>query len=157
MPPTPTPIFPDGSLVRIWDALLLKLQTDPTLKRGVKTWQTFGGDSDDLATIPLDALPALRLTPGVGDFRWADECRYDGPFYIGIEYAVPRKSVRELMNFWQYVAKALRWNTAMQDHFLPLGVYNLVMSTPAIAPRPIASGQGLASEGRITLSINLDA
>lgn len=157
MPPIPQPTFPDGPLTRLWDAILLKLTTDPVLKSRVKTWQTWEGDSDDLQSIPQTALPAIRLTWGFGEFRFADECRYEGPMVIDFEYAVGRRSGRELLNFWAAVARCLSWkgewmNKLLREH----RVYSFILSTPAAAPQVIASGQGLAARGRITITFATD-
>jgi len=154
MPPIPPTTFPDGAFAKLMDAILAKLRADPVLKR-VKTWQTEEGDRDDNRALTLRDLPALAISTGGGPFKWADECRFDGPLVLRFTLAVPSRRKRELLNFWEAVAKALSPTNAFMDILYPLGVYNVTMTIPAVDPQSIADGQGLAGEGQVTLSVNV--
>ena len=154
----PSPVrsspFPESEFTKLWNAVILRLSSSPYLGKvkGAELWQGGAASTDPFS---LDEMPALRVTPAAGSFKWADECRFDGPFILEIRFAVRGVRASDLFDFWQAVARALAPSNAFMEILQPLGVYNVTMTAPALRPKLICDGQAIEAEGHITLLTNV--
>ena len=105
---TPSPVrsspIPETEYTRLCNAVNLRLSSTPYLGKfkGAELWQGGAASTDPFA---LDEMPRrLESRPAAGSFKWADECRFDGPFILEIRFAVRGVRASDLFDFWQAVA-----------------------------------------------------
>lgn len=155
MPPLPRSPFPESQITKLWRFVVRELAASPYLAR-VKTTEAWEGGAVSVLPVTLAELPALRVSPAAGAWKWADECRFDGPFILDVRIAVAGARASDLIDFWSAVAKAIRPTNELMTRLQPLGCYHLTPSAPAFRPRLICDGQAIEAEGQITLLTNVN-
>lgn len=152
LPPSP---FPEAQLTKVWNFIIREISRSPHLTK-VKPFQAWQGGAASVEAFAFDELPALRITPAGGDWRWADECRFDGPFILEVRIAVKGTRASDLIDFWAVVTQAIRPSNELMDRLQPLGPYKITPTAPALRPKLICEGQGIESNGHITILTNVD-
>jgi hypothetical protein len=149
--------FPQGQLRTLWEAITLQLTSDPILSGGVQEWQLWTGDTEDVMPVPFIALPALRLTPSGGQFRWSDELSFEGTMILTFDLAVPGTRASDLMDFWECIKNPLAAPDFLTNVLIPLRCWNVTSTAPTIKPGLWGGQQGIESSGVMTLSLNINS
>ena len=97
-----------SEIVAVYDALLLILQQNATIKRTVKTWRTWRdkpGQNGPFEVGP--GLPAIRVTPVNGPEQWRYPHAMVGTLYLNFEVLVAGSDVRDVLNLWRALQIAI--------------------------------------------------
>jgi hypothetical protein len=83
------------------------LRHDATLKRVLKHYNSWTGDSQDVFPPSPGTCPFLQIAPKPLPGKWESEGEQSLPFAITITCAVNGTNVDQLMNLWGHVRRAL--------------------------------------------------
>lgn len=167
IPPSP---FPVDRFSSAFDALVDVLREDPALKRAVKTWRTWEGETADATPPEQREMPWLRLTPTLSAIQFDSVNSYRVDLVIAAEMAVRGTNVRHVLHFWGAIMDALidekphRDRTVrkfLQDNHVTHYRVLRVGAAPVRYPPPSKDlplgGSDLTAQGAIDLSVYVDA
>ena len=158
MPSTPykSPFAPSKPS-QVWDVLVGALQSDPTLKRAVDTWQVLDGRQEDTMAPGDEDMPLLRLEPVTGQGSWLDENAHQLIIPVKFTLGIVGTDVRILWDFWDAVRSALFTGNSVLNDMYKLGVIQKTISTPATAAALWGEASGLSGTGVITIKMRVDS
>jgi hypothetical protein len=151
--------------------VVLALKADPTLSRTIAGdgWRTYTDEDSDDVGPGEDALPALETLPFAAGASPLTITSQNAPLGIAISIATEGTDVRDLLNLWGAVHKAIFPGDAsstlkaaivadFQAAVPPLGAQlaSIQLSAPAITPS--AAGlqkQFMSASGTITLNMTV--
>ncbi len=99
--------LPDGPETIAFRAVEKILTSDPTLKRVIRTWNSWNGDVTDALNPTFSTCPYLRISPRPGTSTKVTEDQHQMIMNIGIQIAVAGSNVDQLQNLWNVVRLAL--------------------------------------------------
>lgn len=152
--------LPDGEEAIAFVAVDQVLRADPTLSTVIRTWSSWRGEQADVAE-PCHAMcPMLRLSPGGLPGGWETEGQQRQPMSIGIQLVVAGTDVRQLMNLYGAVRRAL-WPRqpdryeAIHTKMQTAGITRGTLSRPVYGARldEKAGSRLLIAEGSLDLFI----
>jgi hypothetical protein len=157
MPPLEESPFPQGQLRTLWEAITIQLTSDPILSGAVQEWQLWSGTPEDVMPVSFQSLPALRLTPSGGQFKWGDELSFEGTMILTIDLAVAGTRATDLMDFWECIKNPLAAPEFLTNVLVPLRCWCVTSTSPTIKPGMWGGQMGIESTGVMTLSLNIDS
>ena len=137
--------IPDGGRAIVWKTFVNMAQTDPDLKRLIKTWQTFSGKPEEVSPIANGNMPSLRMSPyGLSASPEAINMQHS-PMGVRVDMSVMGLDVTQLMNLWEVLenvyfkgdggsAARVAINAALAAAGKPQWCTGLKLTQPAIVP-----------------------
>jgi len=151
--------------------VVLALKADPTLSKTIAPggWRTYTDEDSNDVGPGVDSLPALETLPFAAGASPLTIISQNAPLGIAISIATEGSDVRDLLNLWGAVHKALfpgDASTALRSAIVadfqsavpPLGAQlaSVQLSAPAITPSgPGLQKQIMSASGTITINMTV--
>jgi hypothetical protein len=124
--------LPDAEETIAFRAIEKILALDPTLKRVLRHFHAWRGETDDLLQPTPSTCPHLGIAPRPQASRWEAEGMHSMPFSISLQLAVNGSNVDQLMNLWGAVRRALWPRDAAQMAEVRALVLNAAITKPTM-------------------------
>lgn len=155
--------WPESNFSKALDLALRQLRTDPTLQASGITWQTWSGldDREDTRPFTWDDLPAIRVTPTLGQAEWNDNVSHRFPLVLTFDLYVRGTRIQALFDLWAAMIAALFPGTeygTLNDAFITsAGCYARTATGPIPSLQTFDAGQlGLRGTAAIRFEVRID-
>lgn len=90
-----------------WETFAVVLQSNPVLRREVKTWRLWSGDPKDKEEPSTGQLPWIRITPHSGPMGFATNMNHRADFLLDVEIAMEGTNSTKIMDFQEAIERAV--------------------------------------------------
>lgn len=157
--PVATLKLPTCEHLDVFDVLVSVLQADGAVRRTVKTWRTWTGDTTDADEWTADMCPGVRLTPTVLDDGWYSPESLKGRMVVDVEIALSGTNLRNAALVWRAIKRAFypavsADQLAIRARLREAGAESgLVLFQSGIQYTPVDDGALIVATGRLSVSI----
>lgn len=135
--------LPDETEWNCYHAITQVLQHDPVFSRVINTFVDWDGSINDTTEPAYSYCPYCKVGPFPSESAWITESEHLAPLALRITLAVKGTKVRELLNLWAAMRKAIlpASGTPMYE-----GVISKLTNAGVLRPTILLNAYGLSDE-----------
>ena len=156
-------IWPESNPSKAYDLAVRTLKADPVLQASVITWQLWEGldEREDTRPIVWDDLPAVRITPTLGQSEWQDNVSHRVPLILTVEMYVAGTRAVHLFDLWGAIIDALfpgvSYGTLNDSFVTEAACFARTATGPVPTVQTWDAGQlGIKGQAAVRLEVRVD-